>query len=121
MYPERFCENESINILVDEIEKKMKVLLPQMPKLKDYKKNYSVWEHVPKLGKRLEMVYSFEQAEGLIVSSTNTYHGLGTEKISELMEYEDLEILAESMGLELDIAITPWLIFISTLERKKKS
>ena len=120
MYPERFCENESINILVEVIERRMNAILPQLPKLKSSKKEYSVWDNVPRFGKRLAMDYFFEKIESTIVSETSTYYGLGIKKVEDLIDYDSLSILAESMGIEFDISFTPWSIHMHTTERKKK-
>lgn len=106
-----FCEDEPINEIVEFIEKDFKKL-----NLTLKEKEYSVWEHVPKLGKRLSMMWDLKNFK-------NTAQIYDKEQAfnSELNKssYNEAVKIAEKYNIEISIAVTPFFIIITTLQLKK--
>lgn len=105
-----FCEDERINEIVEFIEKdfsKLNLMLKE--------KKYSVWEHVPKLGKRLSMMWDLKSLKNTaqIYDKEQAFNGeLNKSRYNEAVK------IAEKYNIEISIAITPFFIMITTLQLK---
>lgn len=107
LYPNRFCENEHINEIVELIEKNF-----SNSNLKLVKKEYSTWSHVPKLGKRLTMIWDLKTQQNIDKQA---------EFIDELKKnnYKAVVEIAEKYNIEISVAVTPYFIAFTTLNKKQ--
>ena len=110
LYQEHFCENEHINEIVKLIEKEFCKC-----NLKLVKKEYSIWGHVPKLGKRLTMEWDLK-----IHKNFKYIDDKRSEFINELKktDYKKIVEEAERYNIEISIAVTPFFIMITTLNKE---
>ena len=113
----KICNDEKINQLVYEISTEMNKILPQFPKVKKEKAEYSVWEHVKNLGPRLWYDYSFDCE---YCCEPYKWCGVGVEKIAELVPVEKLKRVAASYGLELSVMQSPASLSFTTIEKRYK-
>lgn len=108
--PDKFCNDDHINEIVEFIENDFSKL-----NLKLKEKKYEVWEHVPNLGYRLSMVYDLKNCEQI----KNIYDKQAKFN-SELNKscYNDAVEIADNHDIELSIAVTPFFIMITSLNRR---
>lgn len=106
-----FCEDEPINEIVEFIEKDFEKL-----NLTLKEKEYSVWNNVPRLGKRLSMIWDLKNHK-----DTMTLYDKEQEFNGELNKsnYNEAVKIAEKYNIEISIAVTPFFIIITTLQLKK--
>ena len=116
--PQKFCNDEKINQLVDLISNKMNKVLPQFPRVKSSKVEYSIWEHVKNLGLRLWYDYTFDCE---YLCEPCRWCGVGAEKIAELIPTEELKAVANSLGLELSVMQSPTALSFTTIEKRHKT
>lgn len=100
--PHKFCENDLINELVDIIEKEMKIL--EKDGIVFSSKSYEIWEHVPKLGKRLEIIYHINDTI-LFENQPSTIN-----RLLQKINLDKIFNYSEEHNLELTISPTPFLI-----------
>lgn len=110
LYPNRFCENEHINEIVELIEKEFCKC-----NLKLVKKEYSIWGHVPKLGKRLTMEWDLKNHKNFKYIDDKR-----SEFINELKKtnYKKIVEEAERYNIEISIAVTPFFIMLTKLNKE---
>lgn len=107
--PNRFCDDDHINEIVNFIENDFSRLNLMLKE-----KNYEIWEHIPNLGYRLSMVYDLKNYEQI-----KNIYDKQAEFNAELNKsnYNDAVEIADKYYIELSIAVTPFFIMITSLNR----
>lgn len=113
-----YTDDPKINQLIDLISAEMDKILPQFPRLKRKKVEYSIWDHVKNLGLRLWYDYWFDCE---CRCEPNKWCGVGVKRIAELIPVNKLKKEASSLGLKLDIMQSPNTLSFTTIEKRYTS
>ena len=111
------CENEDINHLSYQLHNILDCIRTELPPIKKIEEEYSVWDHVPNLGKRYEFVLFFNNS---FVNDRRYYCGVGESNVCDLFDVEGLSAELLEKQIELSISVTPNSIFFTTYFLKKK-
>ena len=111
-----FCEDEAINEIVDVIEESVNKVIDKLPKINSRKRSYEVWEHVPKYGKRLEVVYTFDCQ---FQTDRELMLGIGEDNIIKLLEADKIIEFGAERGIEISITPSPNMLFLFTVWKSK--
>lgn len=83
--------------------------------------NFSVWEHAPHLGKRLEFFIHFDTSVCGWHNNGKTELGLGWANVAEILKVKEIAEKYYKKGIELNFGVTPESIFFFTMYNKYKS